>query len=118
MLLARLSQQIVGVKYYQGLVGFNEQVNLVREPGNKYDMNAIRAMNMAGVQIGHVRATIAQRFARLVDAGLIRLEGTMMDEVSPRYRPYELQINIYVYGRPSDRASLTYVSLCCICTHR
>jgi hypothetical protein len=43
-----LQTDVVGIKYYRGLVGYGEQVNLVREPTNQYDRNAIRVMNISG----------------------------------------------------------------------
>ncbi len=43
-----LPTDVVGIKYYRGLVGYGEQVNLVREPNNQYDRNAIRVMNISG----------------------------------------------------------------------
>ena len=40
---------------------------LEREPRNPYDANAIRVLNMEGVQIGHVRRTFAAAFAPVMD---------------------------------------------------
>eukprot|EP00170_Pyropia_yezoensis_P001465 contig_6460_g1469 len=38
------------MRYYQGVVHQGEWVELVREPSNPYDANAIRVENMARVQ--------------------------------------------------------------------
>lgn len=35
-----LNSKIVGVQYYTGMVGPGEEVNLIREPHNKYDRHA------------------------------------------------------------------------------
>ena len=36
-----LNSKIVGVQYYTGMVGPGEEVNLIREPYNKYDRHAM-----------------------------------------------------------------------------
>jgi SWI/SNF-related matrix-associated actin-dependent regulator of chromatin subfamily A3 len=50
-LLGGFETQIVGIRYYQGEVGRNEMVSLVREPRNPYDANAIRVDNIRGEQV-------------------------------------------------------------------
>jgi SWI/SNF-related matrix-associated actin-dependent regulator of chromatin subfamily A3 len=46
-----LATQVVGTKYYTGLVGLGEQVNLVREPTNRFDHNAIKVTNISNIQV-------------------------------------------------------------------
>jgi hypothetical protein len=52
-----------------GLVGDGEEVILEREPRNQYDRNAIRVLNIQGVQIGHISKAVA---AKLVSVPLPR----------------------------------------------
>jgi SWI/SNF-related matrix-associated actin-dependent regulator of chromatin subfamily A3 len=46
-----LATQVVGTKYYTGMVGLGEQVNLVREPTNRFDGNAIKITNISNIQV-------------------------------------------------------------------
>ena len=50
-LLASCELAIMGCQYYGGVVHVGEHVNLVREPNNVYDGNAIRVDNMEGAQV-------------------------------------------------------------------
>jgi SWI/SNF-related matrix-associated actin-dependent regulator of chromatin subfamily A3 len=50
-LYTTLATQVVGTKYYTGMVGLGEQVNLVREPTNQYDGNAIKVTNISNIQV-------------------------------------------------------------------
>lgn len=49
--LGAVACSIVGMRYYDGVVHQGEWVELVREPANPYDANAIRVENMARVQV-------------------------------------------------------------------
>ena len=60
--------QIVGIRYYRGVAHPGEFVELVREPRNPYDRNAIRLDNLRGEKIGHVKGTTARCLAPLMDA--------------------------------------------------
>lgn len=48
-----------------------ERVTLEREPGNLYDSNAIKVMNEAGNQIGHISKDLASSMAPRMDAGVV-----------------------------------------------
>jgi len=50
-LYTTLATQVVGTKYYSGMVGLGEQVNLVREPTNQFDRNAIKVTNISNIQV-------------------------------------------------------------------
>jgi SWI/SNF-related matrix-associated actin-dependent regulator of chromatin subfamily A3 len=67
--------KIVGLQYYAGKVGKGENVILVRDARNKYDANAIKAVNIHNTQIGHIPRMVAGVMAPLLDASKIRLEG-------------------------------------------
>lgn len=43
--------EVVGLRYYDGVVHTGEFVTLVREPRNPYDSNAVRVDNISGVQV-------------------------------------------------------------------
>ncbi|CAN0429773.1 unnamed protein product, partial [Ectocarpus sp. 8 AP-2014] len=43
---------IVGCRYYRGVAHLGEFVDLVREPNNPYDRNAIRVDNLTRQQVG------------------------------------------------------------------
>eukprot|EP00953_Heterococcus_sp_UTEX-ZZ885_P021547 12015-Heterococcus_DN1.PRE.2 len=47
----RYSLTIVGMQHYAGVIHAHEYVNFIREPHNPYDRNAIRVVNMAGIQV-------------------------------------------------------------------
>lgn len=44
-----LPTDVVGIRYYHGLVAAGESVTLRREPTNQYDSNAIRVNNISGM---------------------------------------------------------------------
>lgn len=50
----------------------------MREPRNPYDRNAIRVDNLHGEKVGHIKGTMAQNLAPVMDSqGGVRLEGTI-----------------------------------------
>lgn len=59
--------QIVDIRYYHGVAHPGEYIELVREPHNPYDRNAIRADNLRGEKIGHVKAITAKTLAPLMN---------------------------------------------------
>lgn len=62
---------VAGTNYHPGHknVISGEKVYFVREPGNKYDSNAIRILTVDKVMIGHVPAFLAEKIAPLLDRG-------------------------------------------------
>ncbi|KAG9120079.1 hypothetical protein FRC07_004585 [Ceratobasidium sp. 392] len=96
---------VVGIQYYDGLVGPGEQVNLVREPTNKYDRNAIQVMNIRLRQVGHIPRQTAAELAPLIDRELIMVEGTMNDGNLQGHQ-YTLSVTLSVYGKPGVRTIL------------
>jgi len=50
-------------------------VNLVREPMNRYDPNAVKVTNVAGQQVGHIKRNLAKALAFILDFHLARVEG-------------------------------------------
>ncbi|KAI9227603.1 MAG: SNF2 family N-terminal domain-containing protein [Piptocephalis tieghemiana] len=67
--------RIVGLRYYNGIVGRREKVLLVRDPRNPYDKNAIKCLSVTGGQVGHIPRAHAVAFSTFMDKGWISLEG-------------------------------------------
>ncbi|KIP02391.1 hypothetical protein PHLGIDRAFT_297330 [Phlebiopsis gigantea 11061_1 CR5-6] len=93
---------VVGIQYYEGLVGPGEEVTLVREPTNKYDRNAIKVVNIGRNQVGHIPREVAARLAPLMDRREITVEGVMHEGNLTGGRVYTLSMTLKIYG-PSDK---------------
>eukprot|EP00903_Cladosiphon_okamuranus_P011919 g11195.t1 len=101
---------IVGCRYYRGVAHLGEFVDLVREPNNPYDRNAIRVDNLSGQQVGHIKATQACILASLLDdrtPGAPRVEASVSVGGT---RVYNLPIRANVFG-PPERAPATIAAL-------
>lgn len=69
-----IKTKIAGTTYYKGheripRLRIGDVLKLIREPGNKYDKNAIRINNGSGDQLGHIPRLDAVVLALLMDAG-------------------------------------------------
>lgn len=62
--LGSIHSKIVGVRYYDGYASTGERVIPRREPGNPYDRNAIKVLNVMGTQIGHLPREMAAKLAK------------------------------------------------------
>lgn len=71
-------------------VNNNEMVNLVREPMNQYDPNAVKVNNVAGQQVGHIKRELAKALAHIIDFHLARIEGQVncYQHVKDRVQPF------------------------------
>ncbi|KAG8837816.1 hypothetical protein FRC18_007854 [Serendipita sp. 400] len=96
-----LDTAVVGIKYYTGLVGVGEQVDLVRQPSNQYDRNAICVENISGHQVGHLPANVVAKLSPLIDRGLISVEGTMTSGNLHSSSAWKLSMSVAIIG-PSD----------------
>lgn len=56
----------MGVQYYTGYATIGEYVLVRREPGNRYDSNALRVENVQQDQIGHIPRTVAAKLAKYI----------------------------------------------------
>ncbi|KAL1741859.1 SNF2 family N-terminal domain-containing protein [Schizophyllum fasciatum] len=102
-----LSTGVVGIQYYTGLVGAGEEVQLIREPNNRYDRNAIRVSNIAGSQVGHIPKNVASRLAPLLDRGEITVEGVMKQGNCAWSSVHSVKPpTIKIYGRSDRRREL------------
>ncbi|GES75403.1 SNF2 family helicase [Rhizophagus clarus] len=97
--------QIVGVRYYDGVVNKNESVSITREPSNNYDRNALRVDNILGVQVGHIPKDLAKLLAPLIDNGNIRIEGT----IAGNKGTYVVPLHIHVLGIPEREERITKI---------
>eukprot|EP00899_Mesostigma_viride_P021906 jgi/Mesvir1/29717/Mv00949-RA.2 len=98
--IGRVEVKIVGIQYYTGTVNNKEMVNLVREPQNPYDRNAIRVDNILRVQVGHVERYKAAALAPLLDAQLVRCEA-----VVPRgsNNVYKMPCNVFLFTADANK---------------
>lgn len=58
-----------GRRFGIGLCRPGDPIELRREPGNRYDENAIAVFEQGGIQIGYVRSERAAWLARVMDRG-------------------------------------------------
>lgn len=97
--------RVVGVQHYKGLVGAGEQVTLQRDPRNPYDKNAIKVVNIGGMQVGHIPRDVAAQAAPLLDKGLVSMEGVMLTGNLTGFS-YSLALELRIYGASDKRAIL------------
>jgi len=57
----------VGVQHYSGVLHAGEYAMLEREPMNRFDSNAIKVVNHANSQVGHVKRNLAAALAPILD---------------------------------------------------
>ncbi|KAI1735393.1 SNF2 family N-terminal domain-containing protein [Xylaria scruposa] len=95
---------IVGVRYYDGIVTPGESVLCIREPNNVYDRNAVRVDNIMGSQIGHLPRVLVQKIAPYLDSGEIVLDGVLNGHKGPYDCP--VLLNLYGTSNPSARLQL------------
>ncbi|XP_066477264.1 helicase-like transcription factor isoform X2 [Tiliqua scincoides] len=74
-LFGTLRGNVVGLRYYTGVVNNNELVSLQREPNNPYDRNAVKVINVNGDQVGHIKKELAASLAYIMDNKLAVVEG-------------------------------------------
>ncbi|KAK7472758.1 hypothetical protein VKT23_000868 [Stygiomarasmius scandens] len=117
-----LNTNVVGLQYYKGLVGPGEEVLLIREPSNPYDVyvfnnnygqqiyglhrNAIQVKNIGRTQVGHVPRNVAAKLAPLMDQKLVNVEGVMRDGNLSGFKGYTLKMTVKIYGSSEKRAEL------------
>lgn len=107
--LGSVPVQIVGCQYYEGTIHAGEMADLVREPSNPYDRNAIRVDNLMGVQVGHLKRIFAAALSPLLDdarknsAMAPRLEAIVDREPA---NMYSVQARIEIRGLPEHADAL------------
>jgi len=88
--------KIVGIQYYRGYAAVGEYVQLIREPTNPYDSNAIKCTNMSGDQIGHIPRGVAAKLAPFMDGKekgmFLYIEGRLVSEKGMYDVPLDLKL--------------------------
>jgi len=100
---------IKGLQHYRGVAHPGEYVNLVREPNNLYDRNAIRVLNLDQMQVGHIQKEVAAVLAPLMDdrRGLATIEATI-----PRPSgTWTQDVDLEIYTTAADRAAVNEILL-------
>nr|XP_014351208.1 PREDICTED: helicase-like transcription factor [Latimeria chalumnae] len=77
VLFGALRGNVVGLRYYTGVVNNNEMVALQREPNNPYDRNAVKVNNVNGNQVGHIKKELAAALSYVMDNKLAKVEGVV-----------------------------------------
>jgi SWI/SNF-related matrix-associated actin-dependent regulator of chromatin subfamily A3 len=72
-----LQLSVVGIRYYRGVAHPGEYVQLVREPHNPFDRNAVRVDNLHGQKVGHIKKEQAAMLAPIMDhlSDSVKLDG-------------------------------------------
>jgi SWI/SNF-related matrix-associated actin-dependent regulator of chromatin subfamily A3 len=75
--------EIVGIKYYSGIISPGETGTVRRQPRNPYDANAIAVYTpQGGVQVGHIKREVAAVLAPLMDSAGLRLEVRRLSSIA------------------------------------
>ncbi|CAL1531404.1 unnamed protein product, partial [Lymnaea stagnalis] len=96
----QIQSNIVGIRYYKGMVSNKEMVTLVREPHNKFDRNAVKVLNMASQQVGHIARQHAVALAVIMDKSLARVEGTIPYGATGNF---QIPVDIHLWGSPENK---------------
>jgi SWI/SNF-related matrix-associated actin-dependent regulator of chromatin subfamily A3 len=87
---------IIQFSYYTGQAHAGEFVQLVREPHNPYDRNAVRVDGLRGEKVGHIKKEQAAIIAKLMDNANLRLQ---LEAVIPRPgTPYTMPVKLEFYA--------------------
>jgi hypothetical protein len=92
-LYGALHTKIVGIQHYGGYATTGEMVVLRREPQNPYDANAIRVLNVQGIQIGHIPRTWAAKLAKYMDERSLLMEAQLTGPKGQWDCPVELKVS-------------------------
>ncbi|XP_066455315.1 helicase-like transcription factor isoform X1 [Eleutherodactylus coqui] len=90
---------VVGLRYYTGVVNNNEMVALQREPNNPYDKNAVKVNNVNGEQVGHLKKELAAALAQIMDRNLVRIEGVVPYGA---HNVFTMPVNLSFWGREEN----------------
>lgn len=76
VLIGQLTVSVVGLQYYPGQnsVGEGDQIELLLEPENPFDPNAIMAVAADGLQIGYIERVYAQFLTPIILSELFEVE--------------------------------------------
>ncbi|GAB1287408.1 Helicase-like transcription factor [Apodemus speciosus] len=100
VLFGTMRGQVVGIRYYTGVVNNNEMVALQREPNNPYDKNAIKVNNVNGDQVGHLKRDLAAALAYIMDNKLAQVEGVVPFGAS---NTFTMPVHMTFWGKEENR---------------
>lgn len=95
-----LRGNVVGLRYYTGVVNAGEMVSLVREPRNQYDRNAVKVTNVYGCQVGHIKRELAAPMAHIMDNKLAMVEGVVPSGVN---NAFTMPVQLSFRGKEENR---------------
>ncbi|XP_073530747.1 helicase-like transcription factor [Phyllobates terribilis] len=100
VLFGVLRGNVVGLRYYTGVVNNNEMVALQREPSNPYDRNAVKVNNINGEQVGHIRKELAAALAQIMDRKMVRIEGVVPYGAN---NAFTMPVNLSFWGSDENK---------------
>ncbi|XP_040205021.1 helicase-like transcription factor isoform X2 [Rana temporaria] len=100
VLFGMLRGNVVGLRYYTGVVNNNEMVALQREPKNQYDRNAVKVNNVNGEQVGHIKKELAAALAPIMDRKKVKMEGTVPFGAN---NAFTMPVNLSFWGREENK---------------
>ncbi|XP_073437165.1 helicase-like transcription factor [Dendrobates tinctorius] len=100
VLFGVLRGNVVGLRYYTGVVNNNEMVALQREPSNPYDKNAVKVNNVNGEQVGHIRKELAAALAQIMDRKMVRIEGVVPYGA---HNVFTMPVNLSFWGKDENK---------------
>ncbi|KAM3930256.1 helicase-like transcription factor [Leptodactylus fuscus] len=103
VLFGMMRGNVVGLRYYTGVVNNNEMVALQREPNNPYDKNAVKVNNVNGEQVGHIRKELAAALAQIMDRKLVSIEGVVPYGA---HNVFTMPVNLNFWGREENKEAV------------
>ncbi|MEE6500961.1 hypothetical protein FKM82_004011 [Ascaphus truei] len=103
VLFGSLRGNVVGLRYYTGVVNNNEMVALQREPNNQYDRNAVKVNNVNGDQVGHIKKELAAALAYIMDRKLAKVEGVVPYGA---HNVFTMPLQLSFWGREENKQSV------------
>ncbi|XP_017949929.1 helicase-like transcription factor isoform X4 [Xenopus tropicalis] len=103
ILFGMLRGNVVGLRYYSGVVNNNEMVALQREPNNQYDRNAVKVNNVNGEQVGHIKKELAAALAHILDQKMAKIEGVVPYGAQ---NAFTMPVNLSFWGRAENKQAV------------
>ncbi|MBN3326808.1 HLTF factor, partial [Atractosteus spatula] len=103
VLFGSLRGNVVGLRYYTGVVNKREMVSLVREPQNPYDKNAVQVANVYGHQVGHIKRELAAPMAYIMDNKLAKVEGIVPFGAT---NTFAMPVQLFFWGQKEKKTAV------------
>jgi hypothetical protein len=104
VLYKRLVTAVAGQRFQGAPATLGEQVQLVREPDNAADRNAIAVHAAVGRRLGYLSREIAADYGGLMDLGLVQLSGELAAPCDPDFDEHRASVNptlfVWIYVDP------------------